>query len=250
MKHRNKVVAGVTGLLLSAVVVGSAFAVGGVSGQRAQGQGNKAAVTSAQQPPTPIFSTLIDNPYYPISKFTRCTYNGGTKKHPESVERVRLDTFTQLQWQGMTIDAVTVRDRSFHGKEMVEETFDFYAQGADGTVYYLGEDVDNYVDGVFDNHEGSWRLGVETEIPGVIMSAKAKVGDWFRPEDVPPITLEQDIIVKDGLTKTINGVTYQDVVKVIEIQAPDAIYEYKFYAPGVGLILAVDGHKTLTNCTP
>lgn len=59
---------------------------------------------------------------------------------------------------------------------IVDDTFDYYAQDADGNVGYFGEDASNYVyddDGDFveTNDSSSWPAGVNDALPGFIMSA-------------------------------------------------------------------------------
>jgi len=48
---------------------------------------------------------------------------------------------------GQKVEAAVVEDRSLEEGELHEIALDYYAQADDGTVYYLGEDVDYYEDG-------------------------------------------------------------------------------------------------------
>jgi len=68
------------------------------------------------------------------------------------------------------------------------------------------------------------------------MPTAPKAGVWFRAEDVPPITAEQDVVVEDGLTLKVAAGTFDGVIKVREILAPTGAVEYKYYAPGTGEI--------------
>jgi hypothetical protein len=82
------------------------------------------------------------------------------------------------------------------------------------------------------------------------MAVRPTVGAWFRPEDVPPITLEQDIVVREGLSTVARG-SYDDVIVVREILAPDGDVEFKYYARGTGVIREEppDGRVDLVSCT-
>ena len=83
-----------------------------------------------------------------------------------------------------------MEDREYAGGKLAEVTLDYFAQADDGTVYYLGEDVDEYKDGKVVGHSGAWLLGKDTQKPGVLMPAHPEIGDKFKSEDVPKITCE------------------------------------------------------------
>ena len=57
------------------------------------------------------------------------------------------------------------------GGKVIEDTHDWYAQDKDGNVWYMGEDVSNYENGVLVDHEGSFEAGVDGAKPGIIMMA-------------------------------------------------------------------------------
>lgn len=44
--------------------------------------------------------------------------------------------------------------------------------------------MENYVDGVLDNTDGTWLAGKDGP-PGMIMPADTQVGDVYRPENIP-----------------------------------------------------------------
>ena len=43
--------------------------------------------------------------------------------------------------------------------ELVEDTYDWYAQDKDGNIWYLGEDTKEYENGKVESTEGSWEAG-------------------------------------------------------------------------------------------
>ena len=94
--------------------------------------------------------------------------------------------------------------------------------------------------------EGSWLLGKDTIVPGVIFPAKPKVGVKFRAEDVSDVIGEIDEVVSVNETVTTPAGTYKDCVKVKELLA-DGKTEYKYYAKGVGVVREVpsDGDELL-----
>jgi hypothetical protein len=54
---------------------------------------------------------------------------------------------------------VILQDVSFVEGQLVEVTYDYFAQADDGGVYYLGEDVTNYENGWIADHAGTWLVG-------------------------------------------------------------------------------------------
>jgi hypothetical protein len=205
------------------------------------------------QAPAPSFSapTSIDNPYLPLSKFTRCELRGvaddGTRER--SVKRLlkRTRAFTI---GGQRVEAAVIQDRAFEDGKLIERTLDYFAQGDDGTVYYLGEHVDNIRRGRVVDHKGSWLFGKHTDVAGVAMPANPKLGDQWRFEDVPGITTESNRLEETGLRAKAGGKLYTNVIRVQEFIQPEGEIEYKLYAPGVGLITEYppDGRTALRGC--
>jgi len=134
-----------------------------------------------------------------------------------------------------TVVALAVEDREWEDGALAEVALDYFAQADDGTVCYLGEDVDEYKDGKIVGHEGSWMLGKETKKPGVILPGNPKVGDKFRSEDVSSSVREDDEVISLTESVTVPAGTYQNCIKVREHLA-DGATEYKYYAAGVGVV--------------
>ena len=80
------------------------------------------------------------------------------------------------------VTARVVRDTVTLDGEIIEDTLDWYAQDADGTVWYLGEDTAEFEDGKITTREGSFEAGVDGAQAGVIMPASPEVGMAYRQE--------------------------------------------------------------------
>jgi hypothetical protein len=52
-----------------------------------------------------------------------------------------------------------------------EDTLDWYAHQDDGTVWYFGEDTNEYENGKASTTKGSWVAGVDGALPGIVMPA-------------------------------------------------------------------------------
>jgi hypothetical protein len=181
----------------------------------------------------------ITNPYLPLVYLKQDVLEGREGGKRARVERTALPRKNKtFKINGQTVAALVVEDRAFEDGQLAEVAMDYFAQDDEGTVYYLGEDVDEYENGKVKSHEGSWLLGKNTQTPGVIMPAHPKVGDKFRSEDVSKDIREDDEVVSISETVTVPAGTYEKCVKVSEHLA-DGTTEYKYYAPGVGVVREV-----------
>jgi hypothetical protein len=184
----------------------------------------------------PVFShpTNITNKYVPLSTLKMDVLKGRSVKHTFRVERTLLNGTKTFRIGKQTVMALIVEDRDYADGVLEEITKDYFAQGDDGTVYYLGEDVDNYRGGKVVGHSGAWLYGKQTKKLGVLMAASPHVGVKWQLETVPGVTLEDDNVVSVNETVVTPLGTYRNCVKVRETTADEV--EYKYYAPGVGVV--------------
>ena len=207
----------------------------------------------APAPVTPSFTnpTRIDNPYLPLTKFKRCELRGraddGTRER--SVKTVQPTT-KRFEVDGRPVDVVVIKDNAYEDGELVETTLDYFAQADDGAVHYFGEKVKNLRRGRVVNTDGSFLYGRDTDVLGVAMPADPQVGEQYRFEDVPGITIESNRIEELGLRAKVRGRIVTDVIRVQEFIQPEGEVEYKTYAPGIGLIAEYppDARMVLVAC--
>jgi hypothetical protein len=115
-----------------------------------------------------------------------------------------------------------------------EVAIDRYAQADDGSVWYLGEDVFDYRNGVVAITEGTWLAGKEGP-PAMITVPKA--GQVFRPENVIGIVFEEvEVEVEvEAIGKTVAGprgpVGGAIVTQELHL---DGTFSHKTFAPGYG----------------
>jgi hypothetical protein len=193
--------------------------------------------------------TVINNPYLPLSSLKQDILEGTEDgKKVRVLRTARPDVHKSFKIGDMTVESLAFEDRVFIGGQPEEVALDYYAQDDNGTVYYFGEDVDEYKDGKIANHEGSWMVGKDTPVPGVMFPANPKVGAKWRPEDVSRSIGEKDEIVAAGETVVVPAGNYKDCIKVKEVLA-DGTVEYKYYAKGIGIVreLPSDGDEKLVS---
>src|ERR1700704_5471985 len=181
----------------------------------------------------------ITNPYLPLANLKQDILEGTEKGHPLRVERIVKPGSKTFSINGQDVEALIVEDRESINGQLEEVTLDYFAQDDDGTVYYLGEDVDNYKDGKVVAHEGAWLYGVNTKELGVIMPSHPRVGQKFRPEDVPGITREDDVVVSTSEKVSVPAGKFNNCIKV-KASLSEGETEYKWFAPGVGAVKEED----------
>jgi hypothetical protein len=187
----------------------------------------------------------IDNPFFPLVPGTILSY-GGTDVDEETGEVIaeRNDfhvTFETKEILGVT--ATVVRDTEYVNGVLVEDTVDWHAQDTDGNVWYLGEltyafeyDEDgNYVE---TSTDGSWEAGVDGAQGGHIMRAEPGFGAGYFQEFAPGVAEDEAIVVGVDEEVSIGLGEFDGVLQTLDTTAlePDAA-EYKYYAPGVGVVL-------------
>jgi len=184
------------------------------------------------------FVDKVDNQYFPLTPGTTFIYEGET----EDGETVRIEDYvTHETKQILGVTCVVVRNREMENGDLVEETFDWYAQDKDGNVWYFGEDAKEYEDGVVVSTKGSWEAGVDGATPGIIIGANPQVGDFYRQEYYKGEA--EDMAEVLSLTESAS-VTYGSFDNCLMTREwtllEPGVVEHDYYAPDVGLVLEVE----------
>ena len=183
------------------------------------------------------FTTTIDNPYFPLVPGDRYVYRETDGKARERVV-VSVSRRTRVIANGVT--ARIVHDRVSEAGEVIEDTFDWYAQDSEGNVWYLGEDTVECANGKVKNSSGSFEAGVDGAQAGVIMAANPTPGLAYRQEyyageaEDRAVVLSTDEQAEAPFGRFRNVLLTKDLVPL-----EPAVSEYKLYAPGVGMLLAL-----------
>jgi hypothetical protein len=161
-----------------------------------------------------------------------------------AVQRILVEVLKEAK-EIVGINCIVVHDRVWEivGKNdevLIEDTHDWYAQDNDGGVWYFGESVQNLEDGDLVSIKGSWKAGRDYAKPGYQMLANPKKGDIYRQEfDLGNAEdMAQVVSIGQESVKVPFGSYTHDVLKTREWSPhePD-VFEFKYYAPGVGLLL-------------
>ncbi|MGH3051411.1 MAG: hypothetical protein ACRDM8_00445, partial [Gaiellaceae bacterium] len=183
----------------------------------------------------PAFSrpTEVTNPLFPISNLHSVVLNGKVAGKPFRTETTLLPTTRIVEWtDGQCVRTLVSQYVAYLDGRIEEVALDFYAQADDGSVWYFGEDVFNYQDGLIGDTEGTWITGQEGP-PAMIMPADPKLGDVYRPENIPGLVFEEVTVKSVG--ETVDGPRGPVEGAIIaEELHQDGAREDKTFAPGYG----------------
>ena len=178
------------------------------------------------------FVERIDNPYLPFVPGSTWVYESS-----DGAERIEIEVLAETR-DILGIAATIVRDTVTDEGELVEDTYDWYAQDKAGNVWYLGEDSTEYADGKPVSKHGSWEAGVDGALAGIIMQANPAVGQAYRQEYYKDEAEDLAKVIAVGGSQSITFGDFDEVVTIQEwTPLEPAVVENKFFAPGVGAIL-------------
>ncbi|HET8680631.1 MAG TPA: hypothetical protein VFM54_01970 [Micromonosporaceae bacterium] len=183
------------------------------------------------------FSSTVDNPFLPLRQGMSWEYRSQAEDGTETTTVAVTDRTRVV----MGVVCVEVRDTVRLNGEVIEDTFDWYAQHRDGTVWYFGEDTKEYEGGKVVSTEGSWEAGVDGAQPGVVMPAQPRVGDRYRQEYYRGEA--EDMAEVLSVTEHVRVPTgsYDGVVQTRDTTPLEPkLVEHKYYARGIGPVLTVD----------
>ncbi len=188
------------------------------------------------------------NPDIDPENFTEGVNNVFFQLHPGTVYNYQSQTEAGLETTVVTVlsetkivagvNCTVVRDIVSLDGEVIEDTYDWYAQDIDGNVWYMGEDVSNYENGELVDHEGSFEAGIDGAKPGIIMMSEPVLEMPYRQEYSFNVAEDWGKVVAKGVSVTTTYGSFQNCLKTADWNAlePDAPLEYKYYAPDVGMV--------------
>lgn len=184
----------------------------------------------------------VTHPLFPLAPGTTLQY-----ENRGSGETVVVEVLEDTRVVNGVL-ATVVRDRVYERGELVEDTYDWFAQDRSGNVWYLGEESREAEAGEVTGTEGSWEWGADGALPGIIMWADpAAAGDRDYFQEYRPgvaedrgrvVAFEQDVTVPAGRFR---GCVVTEDWNPLESGGR----ERKTYCPRVGLVLEESGDSRL-----
>lgn len=176
--------------------------------------------------------TAASNPLFPAGELDRAVLLGRADGEPFRSETTRLPGTQTIIIDGEPVETVISQYVAWVDGRIDEVALDWYGQDDEGNVWYFGEDVFNYEEGVVVDTEGTWRAGEDGPV-AMIMPADPQVGNVWRPENACPIVFEEVTALDTNVT--VEGpsgpVTGALIVRELHM---DGSLEDKTFAPGYG----------------
>jgi hypothetical protein len=183
------------------------------------------------------FVSTIDNPYWPMKPGNRWVYR---ETDVEGTEQRVVVTVTNRTKAIQGIDATVVHDRVTEDGELVEDTFDWYAQDSAGNIWYLGEDTTEFENGKPKSREGSWEHGVDGAYAGIIVPANPQPGRAYREEYYKGHAEDEAEVLSLSGTAEVPFDAFEGLMQTRNTTPLEPnLVEEKFYARGIGVVLAL-----------
>jgi len=184
------------------------------------------------------FVAGINNRYTPFPPGAFRVYE---KQTPEGLERIRIDVLPETR-QIMGVTMTTLRDVVTLDGVVIEDTLDWLAQDVQGNVWYFGELVKNFEDGILRDLDGSFEAGRNGDKAGFWSTAFPQVGDFYRQEwSLGNAEDVVEVMSLDARDETVpfsrNGTG--PVLKTMATTPMSPVVEYKYYVPGIGFALEI-----------
>jgi hypothetical protein len=221
---------------------------GGTASTSAEGSGGGATdeISHAKFDPCDFGNVNIDNPYMTLTPGTTFTYESEIPGEGTEEDIVVVTNETK---EILGVTATVVRDTVTLDGELIEDTFDWFAQDKEGNVWYLGEDTKEYENGEVVTTEGSWEAGVDGAEAGIIMEANPQVGDTYRQEWYPGQAEDAAEVVSLSEEVTVPYGTFTNCLQTREFSTLDPeLNEYKYYCTAVGAVtleVVIDSGETV-----
>jgi hypothetical protein len=184
------------------------------------------------------FTARIDNPYLPMRPGSRWVYR--ETDTDGTVQRVVVKVTKRTRRIANGVTARVVRDTVTERGRLVEDTLDWFAQDRAGNVWYLGEDTTEYEGGRPVSKAGSWEAGVDGARAGIVMLARPRPGRGYRQEHYPGEAEDRARVLSLDDQAEVPAGHYENVLMTKDWNPLEPrVLEYKLYAKGVGLVLAV-----------
>ena len=190
---------------------------------------------------TPVFRTRATSPIRssPISRLHSAVLLGSEDGLPLRIETTLLPTAKTITVNGQAVQAHESQYVAFLDGRIHEVALDWYAQADDGAVWYLGEDVFNYEDGVLADTEGTWMADRDGPA-AMIMPADPQVGDVYRPENIPGLVFEEVTVSAAGIDVDGPSGSVTGAIEVDELHM-EGTHETKLFAPDYGEFFTASG---------
>jgi hypothetical protein len=181
------------------------------------------------------FSTTGSNRFFILEPGYRLFLTG------ENDEGAKVELEITILDKTKKVDGVMTRvmeERESEDGELVEVSRNFLAMCEQtSSVFYFGEEVDDYEDGKIVGHDGAWLAGKNGAKAGLLMPGLVLLNSKYMQETAPGVAMDRArIVTMDEEIRTPAG-KFEQVLKIWETTPLEpGVNEFKFHAPGIGLV--------------
>jgi hypothetical protein len=136
------------------------------------------------------------------------------------------------------VETRVVEEKETQNGKIVEVSRNYFAiSKRTNSVYYFGEDVDEYKGGKISGHDGSWLSGVNNAKFGLAMPGLALLNAKYQQEVAPGVAMDRAEIVNVSEEVSVPAGKFANCIEIEESSPLEPGSEAtKAYAPGVGLL--------------
>jgi hypothetical protein len=175
-------------------------------------------------------STTGRSPFFILEPGYQLVLEGGDEKVIITVldRTVEIGPFTTR----------VLEEREWVGGELREISYNYYAiSKTTGDVFYFGEEVDMYDNGVVVEHTGAWLAFQRDAKPGLIMPGNPLVGYKHYQEIAPGQAMDRAEVKSLDISLSTPAGEFDNCLQTLETTPLNPLERgTKTYAPGVGLI--------------
>lgn len=220
--------------LLAAILLGSMAAPGTPFLAGEASECDQGAYTSEFRQSDCTFLSSGRNAYFVLEPgFWLRLEEDGKEGHLEVLISVLNDT--------RIVDGVRTRvveEREWLDGDLVEVSRNFFALCEEtASLFYFGEEVDDYENGTIVGHGGAWLAGQNGARAGILMPGTFLLGSRYFQEIAPAVALDQGCNTAIGTREVTPAGTFTGCVAVRETSPLEpGKKSLKGYCPGIGLV--------------
>ena len=209
----------------------------GIDTEQGESEGENEYTTSFRAEDC-TFSSTGRNPFFILEPNYQLVLAGGDASEAAEVTITVLNETRQVNGTETRV----LEERESIGGELVEISRNFFAICEEtNSVFYFGEEVDDYENGNIISHEGAWLAGEDANRAGVIMPGTIILGARYYQEIAPNVALDRAEIIDMGeLIRTPSGGFTDTLITRETTPLEQDVAELKYYAAGIGLIQEED----------
>jgi hypothetical protein len=180
------------------------------------------------------FSATGSNPYFILEPNYRQVLVGNES---EAAVEQTITVLNETREVNGTQTRV-VEERETEDGELLEISRNFFAICDEtNSVFYFGEEVDDYENGAIVGHGGAWLAGEDNNKAGLIMPGTVLLGAKYYQEIAPDIAVDRAEIIEIDSELVVPTGSFDDVLVISESNLLEpGVEELKYYAPGVGIL--------------